>query len=67
MSHWLAGVVGYRNRFAWDAGVRKEIFEFGKWITGSSAVDFEGQHIDIAHVKTAQALIDLAEAIEAGS
>ncbi|MCB9604100.1 MAG: oligosaccharide flippase family protein [Sandaracinus sp.] len=40
LSHWLAGVVGYRNRFAWDAGVRKEIFEFGKWITGSSAVDF---------------------------
>ncbi|WP_298444881.1 CoA ester lyase [Gordonia sp. (in: high G+C Gram-positive bacteria)] len=34
---------------------------------GSSAVDFEGQHIDIAHVKTAQALVDLAEAIEAGS
>ena len=40
MTHWLGRVVGYRNRFAWDPSVRKEIFEFGKWITGSSAVDF---------------------------
>ncbi len=34
---------------------------------GSSAVDFEGQHVDIAHVKTAQALIDLADSIASGS
>ncbi|MFT3660724.1 MAG: CoA ester lyase [Gordonia sp. (in: high G+C Gram-positive bacteria)] len=34
---------------------------------GSSAVVFEGQHIDIAHVKTAQAVIDLADAVAAGA
>jgi citrate lyase subunit beta/citryl-CoA lyase len=33
---------------------------------GSAAVDFEGQHIDIAHVKTAEGIIAQAEAIEAG-
>jgi citrate lyase subunit beta/citryl-CoA lyase len=30
---------------------------------GSAAVDFEGQHIDLAHIKTAKAVIDLADAI----
>ncbi len=30
---------------------------------GSAAVDFEGQHIDIAHVKTAEGVIALAEAM----
>ena len=30
---------------------------------GHGAVDFEGQHIDFAHVKTAQGVIDLAAAI----
>ncbi|QKT08812.1 CoA ester lyase [Gordonia sp. X0973] len=30
---------------------------------GSSAVDFEGQHVDIAHVKTAEEVIALADAI----
>lgn len=30
---------------------------------GSGAVDFEGQHIDLAHVRTAQGGIDLAEAV----
>ncbi|WP_426518149.1 HpcH/HpaI aldolase/citrate lyase family protein [Diaminobutyricibacter sp. McL0618] len=30
---------------------------------GSAAVEFEGQHIDLAHAKTAQGIIDLAEAI----
>uniref|UniRef100_UPI000471EE76 HpcH/HpaI aldolase/citrate lyase family protein n=1 Tax=Brevibacterium sp. VCM10 TaxID=1381751 RepID=UPI000471EE76 len=34
---------------------------------GSAAVDFEGQHIDIAHVKTAEGLIALAESIDAAS
>ncbi|MDA3630730.1 hypothetical protein OU415_35260 [Saccharopolyspora sp. WRP15-2] len=31
--------------------------------SGSAAVDFEGQNIDIAHVKTAEGVIELAEAI----
>ncbi|MBN9742712.1 CoA ester lyase [Amycolatopsis sp. A1MSW2902] len=30
---------------------------------GSAAVDFEGQHIDIAHVKTAEGVLALADAI----
>ncbi|MGE0065962.1 MAG: CoA ester lyase [Solirubrobacterales bacterium] len=30
---------------------------------GSSAVDFEGQHIDLAHAKTAAGVIELAEAV----
>jgi len=30
---------------------------------GHAAVDFEGQHIDYAHVKTAQSVIELAETI----
>ena len=30
---------------------------------GSAAVDFEGQHIDIAHVKTAEGVIALADAL----
>ncbi|MYV97784.1 CoA ester lyase [Streptomyces sp. SID3343] len=30
---------------------------------GSAAVDFEGQHIDLAHAKTAQGVLDLAAAI----
>ncbi|MEV6062892.1 CoA ester lyase [Nocardia asteroides] len=33
---------------------------------GSAAVDFEGQHVDIAHVKTARALIALAESVGVG-
>nr|WP_255426522.1 CoA ester lyase [Pseudonocardia sp. C8] len=31
---------------------------------GSAAVDFEGQHVDIAHVKTAEGIIALADALE---
>ncbi|MFG2657300.1 HpcH/HpaI aldolase/citrate lyase family protein [Streptomyces sp. NPDC048425] len=30
---------------------------------GSGAVDFEGQHIDLAHAKTAEGIIELAEAV----
>ncbi|MER6667221.1 CoA ester lyase [Amycolatopsis japonica] len=30
---------------------------------GSAAVDFEGQHIDIAHVKTAEGVLELADAL----
>jgi citrate lyase subunit beta/citryl-CoA lyase len=33
---------------------------------GSAAVDFEGQHVDYAHVKTAQGVIDLAESLGLG-
>lgn len=32
---------------------------------GSAAVDFEGQHIDIAHVKSAEGIVSLADAIAA--
>lgn len=32
---------------------------------GSGAVDFEGQHIDLAHAKTAEGIVALAEAIGA--
>ena len=31
--------------------------------SGHGAVDFEGQHIDYAHVKTAEGVIELAAAI----
>jgi citrate lyase subunit beta / citryl-CoA lyase len=31
---------------------------------GSAAVDFEGQHIDIAHVKTAQEVLNLVKAVQ---
>lgn len=31
---------------------------------GSAAVDFEGQHVDIAHVKTAEGIIELADSLE---
>jgi citrate lyase subunit beta/citryl-CoA lyase len=30
---------------------------------GSAAVDFEGQHVDLAHVKTAEGILELADAI----
>ena len=40
LTHRLARYLGYRNRFAWDSTVRKEIFDFGKWITGSSGAHF---------------------------
>lgn len=30
---------------------------------GSSAVDFEGQHVDLAHVKTAEGVVELADAV----
>jgi citrate lyase subunit beta/citryl-CoA lyase len=33
---------------------------------GSAAVDFEGQHIDLAHAKTAEGILDLADAIGIG-
>lgn len=32
---------------------------------GSAALTFEGQHVDIAHIKTAQDIIDLADLIDA--
>lgn len=42
LTHWLAARIGHRNRLAWDPGVRREIFTFGKWIAGSSAVYWLG-------------------------
>ena len=45
-SHYLAFTLGYRNRVRWDREVRREIFEFGKWITGSSALFFAGMWSD---------------------
>lgn len=30
---------------------------------GHAAIDFEGQHVDIAHVKTAEAILELADSI----
>lgn len=32
--------IGYRNRFAWDEGARREIIGFGRWIFGSSIASF---------------------------
>lgn len=37
-------------------------YEAGEAV-GSSAVDFEGQHIDLAHAKTARSVVELAEAV----
>jgi citrate lyase subunit beta/citryl-CoA lyase len=43
---------------------RKLIAAFrGAEAKGSGAVDFQGQHVDLAHVKTAEDVIELAEAI----
>lgn len=39
-SYYLNRFAGHVNRFRWDPGVRKEIWDFGKWITASSAVFF---------------------------
>ena len=40
LTYVLARDVGRRDRFRWDSQARREIFEFGKWITASSAVFF---------------------------
>lgn len=42
-SYYMAAHVGFFNKFAWDKSVRDEIWDFGKWITGSSAVFFVSQ------------------------
>jgi citrate lyase subunit beta/citryl-CoA lyase len=34
---------------------------------GSAAVDFEGRHVDLAHIKTAEGIINLAESIAAAA
>ena len=39
-SYWLTRFAGHTNRFRWDPQVRHEIWQFGKWITASSAVFF---------------------------
>lgn len=46
VTHYLALTLGYRNRLRWDPEVRREIFEFGKWITGSSTLYFAGMWSD---------------------
>ena len=37
---------GYRNRFEWDPAAGREIFHFGKWIFGSSALSFVARQSD---------------------
>jgi O-antigen/teichoic acid export membrane protein len=43
-SHLLK--VGYRNRFAWDKESAKSMFDFGKWVAGSSVLTFASQQGD---------------------
>jgi O-antigen/teichoic acid export membrane protein len=43
-SHMLR--VGYRNRFAWDRDSAKSMFDFGKWVAGSSVLTFASQQGD---------------------
>ena len=43
-SHTL--LPGIRNRFCWDASVRKEILKFGKWIVVSTLFTFAAMQID---------------------
>lgn len=38
--------IGYRNRFAWDAGTRAEIATFGRWIYLSSIASFLATQFD---------------------
>jgi O-antigen/teichoic acid export membrane protein len=44
ISHLLR--VGYRNRFSWDRASARALFDFGKWIAGSSMLSFLGQQGD---------------------
>lgn len=47
---------------------RRMIDAFQKAVAdGHAAVDFEGQHIDLAHAKTAQGIVDLADALAGGA
>jgi O-antigen/teichoic acid export membrane protein len=43
-SHMLR--VGYRNRFEWDKESAKSMFDFGKWVAGSSMLTFASQQGD---------------------
>jgi O-antigen/teichoic acid export membrane protein len=38
--------IGYRNRIEWDPAAAREIFHFGKWIFGSSALAFISRQSD---------------------
>jgi len=38
--------VGYRNRFAWDRESARCMFDFGKWVAGSSMLTFISQQGD---------------------
>lgn len=44
VSHLVS--VGYRNRLEWDISHARAIFDFGKWILGSSALMFIGLQAD---------------------
>ncbi len=44
VSHFLR--VGYRNRFEWHKPSAQAMFEFGKWIAGSSMLTFASQQGD---------------------
>ncbi|HYE18046.1 MAG TPA: oligosaccharide flippase family protein [Tepidisphaeraceae bacterium] len=37
---------GYRNRFCWDAGARRELMHFGKWILVSTLTTYLAYNID---------------------
>jgi O-antigen/teichoic acid export membrane protein len=43
-SHTL--LPGLRNRFCWDAGVRRELMKFGKWIMISTLITYTAMQID---------------------
>jgi len=44
LSHFIK--VGYRNRFFWDRQSWREIYLYGRWIQGSSALCFVGGQAD---------------------
>jgi len=50
VSHALQ--VGYRNRFQWDRASARSMFEFGKWLAGSSMLTFlsaQGDRLMLGH------------------
>ncbi len=44
VSHTM--IKGYRNRFCWDLGVRRELMKFGKWILVSTLITYAANQID---------------------
>jgi O-antigen/teichoic acid export membrane protein len=50
LSHFI--IAGYRNRFRWDGKAAREVYNYGKWIFGSSALTFVSRQCDrffVAH------------------